>query len=220
MSSAELYVRSLSLGPMKNLVYLLGAADAPEVAVIDPAWDVGAVLRAAQEDGKTVVCAIATHGHRDHINGLPELLAYRSVPVYAQRIELEGTPALQQLGAAVRPVDPGGKIAVGPLSVTALHGPGHTPGSQCLWCGDVVFSGDILFVNGCGRCDFPESDPSAMFHTLREVLGGLPDKTQLFPGHDYGDIPVSSLGRERERNPYLQFENEADFVAYRMRPRT
>lgn len=205
---------------MKNFVYLVGAEGAAEVAAIDPAWDVEAILNAAQTDGKRVVCAVATHGHRDHINGLPELVARTQVPVYAQRIEVERIPALQQLGAAVHPLAPGDRIRIGSLEATSLHGPGHTPGAQCLHCGDAIFTGDVLFVNGCGRCDFPESDPAAMFHTLKDVLGRLPGDTRVYPGHDYGDIPVSTLSRERERNPYLQFRTEADFVAYRMRPRT
>lgn len=219
MAATELYVRAIPLGPMKNVVYLIGAVDASEVAVVDPAWDVGAILEAAREDGKRIACAIVTHGHHDHINGLPELLTHREVPVYAQRIEVEGTAALRDLGSVVQPLEPGGQIAVGPLAVTALHGPGHTPGAQCLTCGGAVFTGDVLFVNGCGRCDFPKSDPAAMFRTLTQVLGALPNGTKVFPGHDYGDVPVSTLGREREKNPYLQFDDEADFIAYRMRPR-
>jgi hydroxyacylglutathione hydrolase len=216
----SLYVRVLALGPMKNFVYLVGASDGAEVAVIDPAWDVDAILGAAESDGKRIVCAVATHGHSDHINGLPELIARTGAPAYAQRLELERTPALQQLGAAVRPLGPGDPIPIGQLKATAIHGPGHTPGAQCLLCAGALFTGDVLFVNGCGWCGFPGGDPAAMFHTLNQVLGTLPDETRVFPGHDYGNIPVSTLGRERERNPYLQFRTEAEFVAYRTRPRT
>ncbi len=220
MSSQAMYVRTLALGPMKNFVYLVGAADASDVAVIDPAWDVPAILTVAFEDGKRVSCAIATHGHGDHINGLPELLAGGELPVYAQALEVEVTPALQEIGRALRPLEPGAFIEVGPLRLQALHAPGHTPGAQCLHCGDSLFTGDVLFVNGCGRCDFPRGSPTDMYRTLTRVLSGLPAETQVYPGHDYGDVPVSTLGRERERNPYLRFEDEASFVAYRMRPRT
>ncbi|HZH02845.1 MAG TPA: MBL fold metallo-hydrolase [Myxococcaceae bacterium] len=214
----DLYVRGLAVGPMKNFVYLLGAVDAAEAAVVDPAWDLDAILSAAHEDGRVVTCAIATHGHNDHINAAPELVARLKVPVYAQRAEIEVTPNLERLGSALRPLEPGSRISVGSLQIRALHSPGHTPGAQCLVCGGAVFTGDTLFVNGCGRCNFPQSDVHQMYRTLTERLGVLPNETRVFPGHDYGDIPVSTLGRERAQNPYLRFPDEASFVAYRMRP--
>lgn len=218
--SAHLYLKQLKLGPMDNFVYLIGAEGAPEVAVTDPAWDVDAIERAVSEDGKRLACAIVSHSHHDHINGLPDLLARHDLPVYAQRREVEFSDELRKLGDVVRPTDPGGEIPIGPLRVRALHTPGHTPGSQCVLCGDALVTGDTVFVNACGRCDLEGGDPEAMYRTITEVLMKLPEETRLLPGHDYGDVPISTLGRERQRNPYFQFPDMASFVAYRMRPRT
>lgn len=225
MAQQGLYTRQLALGPMDNFVYLVGAEGAPEVAVIDAAWDVDAIERAAAEDGKRIVCAIVSHCHHDHTNGLPELLGRHDLPVFAQRRELEFSPELRALGDALRPTEPGGTIAVGPLTLKALHTPGHTPGSQCILHegagggpGTLV-SGDTAFVNACGRCDLRGGDPEEMYRTISQVLLRLPAETRLLPGHDYGDVPVSSLARERERNPYFRFPDLAAFVAYRMRPR-
>lgn len=217
--SANLYLKQLKLGPMDNFVYLIGAAGAPEVAVTDPAWDVDAIERAVVQDEKRLACAIVSHSHHDHINGLPDLLARHDIPVYAQRREVEFSGELRKLGDVVKPTDPGGEISIGPLRVRALHTPGHTPGSQCVLCGDALVTGDTVFVNACGRCDLKGGDPEAMYRTLTEVLMTLPPETRLLPGHDYGDVPISTLGRERERNPYFQFKDMASFVAYRMRPR-
>jgi hydroxyacylglutathione hydrolase len=217
--STPLYVRQLQLGPMENFVYLVGARDAPEVAVIDPAWDVDAIERAAREDGKKIVAAFASHCHGDHINGLPELLRRRDVPVYAQREEIEFSADLRATGDALRPLEPGDELEIGPLRAKALHTPGHTPGSQCLWLADTVASGDTVFVNACGRCDLKGGDPEAMFRTIRPVLMQLPEETVLLPGHDYGDVKVSTLARERKNNPYFQFPDLLSFVAHRMRPR-
>src|SRR5438128_12393507 len=79
----RLYVRQLKLGPMDNFVYLVGAADARETAVVDAAWDVAAALRAAEEDGRTVTHALVSHHHFDHVNGLPEVLAHGGIRVVA-----------------------------------------------------------------------------------------------------------------------------------------
>jgi hydroxyacylglutathione hydrolase len=214
-----LHVQQLKLGPMDNFVYLVGAEGAQEVAVIDPAWDVDAIERAAAEAGKRIACAVVSHCHPDHVNGLPELLRRHDIPVYAQRKELEFSAELRAVGDAVKGVDPGQAIQVGPLSATLLHTPGHTPGSHCVLAGGTLLSGDTVFVNGCGRCDLPGGDPEEMYRTIWQVLMKLPPETRLLPGHDYGDVPASTLARERERNPHFQHHDLASFVAYRMRPR-
>jgi glyoxylase-like metal-dependent hydrolase (beta-lactamase superfamily II) len=217
--SKTLYVRQLPLGPMKNFVYLVGAPDGTDVAVVDPAWDVPAILAAAEADGRRVAAAFLTHHHFDHINGVGPLLAARDVPVYAQAAEVDFAEALRPFRGALRPVKPGEVVEVGGLQVTCIHTPGHTPGSQCLHCGGALVSGDTVFVNACGRCDLPGGDPEQMFDSLHRVLAGLDASTTLYPGHDYGDVPVSSLGRERAQNPYFQLTALADFVRHRMRPR-
>jgi hydroxyacylglutathione hydrolase len=214
------YLRQLKLGPMDNFVYLVGAQGSDEVLVVDPAWDVEAIDAAARADGKRIVGAFISHCHGDHINGLPELLSRHDVPVYVQAEEAAFSPQLRGFaGDALRTVGPGDLIEVGPLGARALHTPGHTPGSQCLWAGGAVVSGDTAFVNGCGRCDLNGGDPDALYRTVQSVLLALPEETKLLPGHDYGDVPVSTLGRERAQNPYFQFHDVASFVAYRMRPR-
>jgi hydroxyacylglutathione hydrolase len=211
----SLYVRQLQLGPMQNFVYLLGAAGARETAVIDPAWDVPAILAAAQADGRELTHALLTHHHGDHVNGVESLReAVPALDVVAQRAELPRLPF------EARGVDPGDEVRVGALPVTCVHTPGHTPGSQCFHAAGSLVSGDTLFIGGCGRCDFEGGDPHAMFHSLHHVLGGLPDGTVLLPGHDYADRPTSTLARERAENPYLTRRDEDAFVTFRMRPRT
>ncbi len=213
---ADLYVRQLQLGPMDTYVYLVGAQGAPEVAVIDPAWDLPEIERAAREDGKTLSCAFATHGHPDHVNALPELLGSHAIPAYFQRDELAFSPRLYQFGSTIRPIAPDEVVRVGPLEVRALLTPGHTPGSQCLLCGDALLTGDTVFVDACGRCDLKGGDPEAMFRSITQVLMKLPDSTRLFPGHDYGEVPVSSIGREKQRNPYFRAPDLKAFLSYRM----
>jgi glyoxylase-like metal-dependent hydrolase (beta-lactamase superfamily II) len=214
-----LYLRQQALGPMKNFIYLIGASGADEAAVIDPAWDVPAIEAALEEDGKRLTAVVLTHHHHDHVNGVPALLERHDVPVYAQGAEIDFAPTLRQLGSAVKRVGPGEVLRVGPLELTCLLTPGHTPGAQCIHCRGAVITGDTLFVNACGRCDFGGGDARQMYDSLHRVLGALPAETVLYPGHDYGDVKVSSLGRERAQNPYLQVADVEAFVALRSRPR-
>jgi hydroxyacylglutathione hydrolase len=212
-----LYVRQLKLGPMENFVYLVGAEGARETALIDPAWDVEAALAAAEEDGRAVTHALVSHHHFDHVNGLPMVLDKGGIHVFAHRADLPRlAPELQR---EVSAVEAGTAVEVGPLRIAAMHTPGHTPGSTCWHAGEGLFAGDTVFVNACGRCDLAGGDPEQMFQSLKRV-SELPGEVRLYPGHDYGDVPVSSVARERERNPYFQkLASLTDFVAYRMRPR-
>jgi hydroxyacylglutathione hydrolase len=220
MPMQSLYVRQLKLGPMDNFVYLVGPKDSPEVLVVDPAWDVPAIEKALEQDGKRLVGAFVSHCHGDHTNGLPELLSRHDVPVYAQRAEVDFSEDLRKLaGGAMRPLGPGDALTVGGRGFQALHTPGHTPGSHCLLAQDALVSGDTVFINGCGRCDMRGGDPEAMYRSLSQVLLKVPDSTRLFPGHDYADVPVAAMSDVRQHNPYFAFPDVASFVAYRMRPR-
>jgi glyoxylase-like metal-dependent hydrolase (beta-lactamase superfamily II) len=214
----SLYVRQLALGPMKNFVYLVGSTDGTETAVVDPAWDVEAILAAADEDGRVLTHALVTHCHDDHTNGLAPLLDRIGLPIIVHRDDAAelGLPA-----SVLTRSSAGDVVDLGGLRVRCVHTPGHTPGSQCFHVDTGVgalVSGDTLFVNTCGRCDLPGGDPVQLFHSLHRVLGELPSRTLLYPGHDYGDVQVSSLGRERSSNPYLKLNGVDDFVTYRMRP--
>lgn len=217
----DLYLQQLKLGPMDNFVYLFGDKASREVAVVDPAWDVDAILAAASRDGKEIVAALLTHHHHDHVNGVEPLLARRpGIRVYAQRTEIEFSPELQRFGPAITPVSPGEVLQIGAAKVRCIHTPGHTPGAQCFLCDGALLTGDTLFIGGCGRCDFAGGNPEQMFDSLHRVIGSLPPETAVYPGHDYADRPVSTIGDEKAHNPYFLRDDLASFVAFRMRPRT
>ena len=206
-----LYLRQLELGPMQNFVYLLGCPETRECAVIDPAWDMDAVLRTAQGDDYRITHAIITHTHPDHVNGLGALLEAGGCRIHVHRTEAEFLQGLG-LGRDLVPMDASDTIAVGKVPVRLLHTPGHTPGSQCFAVDDKLISGDTLFVGACGRCDLPGGDAEEMYRSLTQRLMALPDDTLLFPGHNYGPRPTSTLGDERRTNPFLQFTSLKAFL--------
>ncbi|MBI3549394.1 MAG: MBL fold metallo-hydrolase [Elusimicrobia bacterium] len=194
-----LIVRQLELGPMANFVYLVADPDSKECAVVDPAWDVPAVLDAVAKEGWRLSRAIVTHRHGDHMNGVAALLKAADVPVHIHKSDAH---ALAGVGAA-RPTSGGDVIEIGKARVTLLHTPGHTEGSQCLLFPGGLVSGDTLFIGSCGRVDFEDSDPEKMYRSLRR-LGELADDTVLYPGHHYAPELSVPLGRQKSANPYLK----------------
>lgn len=215
----SLWIRQLELGPMKNFVYLAGVEGRAETAVFDPAWDADAILEAVRAEGRTLTHALLTHRHFDHCNALPELLG-KGVRAYAHALDREHL-AGDIPPSEVTALEGGDVVEVGGLPIRAIHTPGHTAGSQVFLLdpADALISGDTLFVNACGRCDLDSSDPRLMFESLHKVLAALPDSTALYPGHDYGDVKVSTLGRERAHNPYFQRKNVEAFLELRMKGR-
>ncbi len=209
MAPQDLYLRQMEIGPMANFVYLIGPAGAPETAVVDAAWDIEAILRAAEADGRRVVAALVTHWHPDHTNGLERLVEATDARVYAQRDEL---PWLRYAGANLKAVAPGDELRLGEVTIQFLHTPGHTPGSQCFLVRDRLVSGDTLFINACGRTDLPGGDPERLYQSLTGTLGRLDDRTILLPGHNYAEIPSTTLGEQKRQNPFLRCASLTQFL--------
>lgn len=208
---AEIYLRRMELGPLANLVYLIGSKETREVAVVDPAWDVDAIVQAAERDNVRITGILVSHRHSDHINGVPSLLAKADVPVYVNE---EDSLELKPLaGDNLRVLRDGDEVEVGGVTLRSIHTPGHTPGSQSFLVTDGVVSGDTLFVGSCGRVDLPGSNPEHMYESLQK-LGRLPDDTVLFPGHNYGPTPQSSIAHERAHNPFLRIPSAKDFLRF------
>jgi glyoxylase-like metal-dependent hydrolase (beta-lactamase superfamily II) len=222
-TAPEIYFRQLELGPMQNYVYVIADPITREAAVIDAAWDIDAIVRLAEADDLKITKNLVTHFHPDHLGGslmghvIPgaaELVARLPAKVYIHKAEMPYLARLTGLSASdVVAVDGGATTTVGNLTVTFVHTPGHTPGSQCFLVERRLVSGDTLFIGSCGRVDLPGSDAAAMYHSLTGVLGRMPDDTVLYPGHNYADRPTSTIGDEKRANPMMRFRSVKDFLA-------
>lgn len=208
--AVKLTVHSLLLGDMQNLVYLIEDPQAQHMAVVDPGWDVAAICTAAGEAAITDI--LVTHWHDDHTNGIAELVEATAARVHILQVEahfwgIESAPFVCHAD--------GDRIRLGNIDIQVLHTPGHSPGSACFLADGALFSGDTLFIFGCGRCDLPGGDAQAMFHTLRRLQERLPPDTVLYPGHDYAEKQVSTLGEQTRLNPFLHQDTIEAFVAFR-----
>jgi len=209
----DLYLEQLLCGSMQNFVYIVGSRRTREVALVDPAWAIDALLEHLEQRDLEPVAALVTHYHQDHvggeifghrIEGLSELLDRKGMKVYANKHEADGLKQVTGISESdLARVESGDKLRLGDVEIEFLHTPGHTPGSQCFMARNALVSGDTLFIQGCGRVDLPGANPDDMFRSLQK-LAALPGDTVLYPGHDYGGGPHLPLSETRRVNPYLR----------------
>lgn len=205
-----LAVHQLLLGPLQNFVYILADQATHRAFVVDPGWDSHAILACLAEHDLTLAGLLVTHTHFDHINAVGELVKQADVPVYVHRDEREPMPVRS---SSVKRVGGGDEIPLGEHAVRLLHTPGHTPGSTCFLVNDRLLSGDTLFVKACGRSDLPGGDPESLHKSLGRIAA-LDERITVYPGHDYGDTPHSTIGAEKRENPFLQFPSPQQFVRF------
>ncbi|HLK85532.1 MAG TPA: MBL fold metallo-hydrolase [Candidatus Binataceae bacterium] len=220
--SHGLILHQAQVGPMANYVYLIGDAATRKAAVVDPAWDVNKILEWAARHDLTIEHILITHYHPDHlggsmmgmtIEGAARMLERIKAKIYVNRNEAEGARKVAGLGDSdLVKMDAGDTLKLGDLTVTFLHTPGHTPGSQCFLADGNLVSGDTLFVNSCGRVDLPGSDPEAMYYSLNNTLRNLPDTTVVYPGHAYSSESSTTIGAQKRTNMYMRFPTLDDFL--------
>jgi len=223
MKAHGIVLNQAQIGPMMNFVYLLGCPTTREAAVVDPAWDAPAILKMARDNGLEIRHILLTHGHPDHVNALEAVLEATDARVYIHADEVDymreaarsfGMPTefMNERRDSFQKVSDGDILRVGTLQVECLHTPGHSPGSQCFLVDGCLFSGDTLFVDACGRVDFPGGEPEKMWWSLNQRLRSLADSTIVYPGHDYGGSPTSTIGEQKKTNPYMNYDSVQKFL--------
>ncbi|MEM9487798.1 MAG: MBL fold metallo-hydrolase [Myxococcota bacterium] len=218
MSSEGLFVHQFELGPWDNFIYFIGDKAARQVAVIDPAWHAQTIIDEAARLDVTITHILCTHSHFDHVDQVESLLASLDIPVHMMGAEIDFSGF--KCENLIRH-EPGDMLAIGEhAEITMMHTPGHTPGSVCYLADESIVSGDTLFVQGCGRCDFVGGDPEVMYTTLRLLIDKLPLETRIYPGHNYGPTPTSTLDEELENNPYMACPTLDAFINHRMQGKT
>ncbi len=205
----NLYLKQIELGPLQNFIYLIGSLETREAAVVDPGGDVPKILEIAKQDEMRITSVIVTHTHFDHINGVEEIVRATDARVFVHKKE-EGSVPVEK--SSRMQTEGGFEIPIGPLKLTILHTPGHTPGSQCITVGDRLITGDTLFIGGCGRCDLPGGDAELMYKSLTR-LRGMDEHLVIHPGHNYAPQPTARLQDEKSRNPFLQAKDLDGFLA-------
>jgi hydroxyacylglutathione hydrolase len=209
----DLDIFQTEVGLLSNFNYFIADKETRTCAVVDPAFEVDRLLRELSTRQWSVAALLVTHTHHDHIDGVEELARATGAPVYVGAGEHAGL-ARAAPSARLTALSGGEQIEVGGLRIEAVPTPGHTVAGISYVVDGNVFTGDTLFVGFCGRSDFPGGDAATLWRSLQR-LAALPEETRVWPGHDYGKTPTSTIGWERTTNPYLLCKSEAEFIALR-----
>jgi glyoxylase-like metal-dependent hydrolase (beta-lactamase superfamily II) len=191
----QLIFEQIRIGGDRNFGYLLGDRDAKEAVIIDPAYTPDAVVQRAIDQGLKVTHVINTHGHTDHING------------NAVALKMTGAILAAHPGSAQNPqlkLEDEQEFSVGGLRIKVFHTPGHIDDHIVLYEQNfqLLITGDLLFVGKVGGTG-DDSAARVEFNSLKHLLKQVPDTATVWPGHDYGVRPSSTIALEKHCNPFL-----------------
>lgn len=206
---------TLMLGPLASNCYIVSNDDG-DCIVIDIGGGAPVLLRRLEQEKLTLQGILLTHGHYDHISGVEQVRKQWDVPVYVHEADAPMlSSAAENLGYWIEPdaefhpvqqwqtVGDGDVLRFGrgqaEIAVTVMHTPGHTKGSLCYVCGDLLFTGDTLFRMSRGRTDFPGGSDTEMRQSFQRLLR-LEGEYQVLPGHN----EASTLDFERQHNPNMR----------------
>jgi glyoxylase-like metal-dependent hydrolase (beta-lactamase superfamily II) len=207
-------IEQVKVGFMEVYCYVLGCEATHKGLVIDPAGDEERIMDAARDLGLTIESVVNTHGHPDHTCGNRKIVELTGAKVYMHALDdqlfntPEGQSMASQMGFVPSPpadvvLEDGDSIPFGEKELAVLHTPGHTPGGMCLYAEKNLFTGDTLFVGAVGRTDLPGGSLETLLQSIREKILSLPDDTIIWPGHDYGGRPTSTIALEKKHNIYI-----------------
>ena len=186
-------IKQIAIGYMDNFSYIIGCEKTRRALVIDPGPNVAQLESEARKENLQIETIVNTHGHGDHTAGNAALKERTGARVIIHELDGDRYPNADiHLGSEKT-------LELGDITFDVIHTPGHTPGGICLYAQGNLFTGDTLFVGDSGRTDLAGGDRPTLGKSIRRLMK-LPDDTVVWPGHDYGPTPSSTIGWEKRNN--------------------
>jgi hydroxyacylglutathione hydrolase len=192
-----------------NFSYLIGDENSGEAIVVDAPSPIEPILAAVKKHKLKVRYIVNTHGHRDHTSGNLELAKATGAKIAAH------ASAKHQKDVSLKDQD---TLTIGSIQITVLHTPGHSPDSICVKFDKKLLTGDTLFVGECGRTDISGGDTTQLYDSLFNKIARLEDDFEVYPGHDYGKKPSSTIGLEKKTNYTLEPRSLKEFIEFMSEP--
>jgi hydroxyacylglutathione hydrolase len=195
----------IPVGNMQNFSYIIYDEHDKVGAIIDPSWDLEKIFEFLEKNNISAKFIINTHTHFDHVLGNDQVAEITKAAI----IQHEKSTLKKD-----RSVRGGEIINIGQVELEVLYTPGHSEDSICLIINkESIITGDTLFVGNIGRVDLPGSSPANMYDSLSRVAN-LDGSLVVYPGHNYGMTPTSTILNERTNNPMLNFKSKQAFLKY------
>lgn len=211
----ETIIHRIVTGAYQVNTYIVSCPESNEGFIIDPGGDADKIIAHIEQNHIVAEYILNTHGHADHIIANEPLKKSLNLRVCMHQVDdsFFTRPDIlkieeKELGLSTRGktdvrLQDGDTITIGTLTVRVIHTPGHTPGSVCYLVNGNLFTGDTLFVGDVGRSDLTGGSFATLLHSIKEKITALPPDTKIWPGHDYGEMPSSTLAWEMKENPYI-----------------
>lgn len=200
--------------PTKNNVYLIIDKESKKTVIVDPACSIEQIREMLLNLDLTLLSILITHTHPDHVRSVDALVSQYSCSVYVSRAEAE---YYCYRCMNLRLFEDGEMLFIGKTWIRCILTPGHTIGSSCFLLENSLFTGDTVFMEGCGLCSFNGGSASRMFHSIAKLKRLAGDSVCVYSGHTYNILPGKSMSFLKHNNIYFMIEDEEQFIKFRTR---
>ncbi|MCO1604479.1 MBL fold metallo-hydrolase [Desulfosporosinus nitroreducens] len=210
----EVYLINTIYYNFSNYSYIIVNKTTKASLIVDPAWDFKKITDKIYQLGAYLTSIVLTHSHIDHVNLVNPLIKQFNPRVYMSELEINYYGFRCRNLYALNDMD---RIDIGETKVLCLLTPGHTAGGMCYLLQDSLFSGDTIFSEGCGVCNFKGGSAEQMFESIQRIKFIVPSDIRIYPGHSYGKMPGQTLEYIMKENVYFQINKKSFFIDFRMR---
>ncbi len=210
----NIHVLKLSFANFVNYSYIIVDEACRQAVIIDPAWELERIYNKIDEINAVITGILLTHSHFDHTNLAESIAEKYNANIYMSNKEIE---YYNFNCRRLIPLYEGDIFRLGETVIKSIHTPGHTAGSTCYLVNDSLFTGDFIFIEGCGVCTSSGASAREMFTSIQKIKSNISMETRIFPGHSFGKPPGYPLKYLLKNNIYFQIDIMDKFIEFRQR---